>query len=282
MAPVMVKGRMKGGHTSIAGTTSQYVSSLLLSCPLARGDSQITITELNERPYVRMTLDWLDSQGIKYAIDTHMTGARIPGNQSYHAFTRRIPGDFSSATFPLCAAVLAGGHVTLNGLEMNDSQGDKKVIDILESMGADVIKNASSVTVSGGRLKGMHIDMNEIPDALPMLAVTACFAEGETILHNVSQARIKETDRISVMASELQKLGADIKELPDGLVIKGTGLKGGSVHGHGDHRVVMAMTVAGLAADGKVTVDTAESADITFPGFWEKMKALGAELEIKK
>ncbi len=124
--------------------------------------------------------------------------------------------------------------------------------------------------------------MNEIPDALPMLAVTACFAEGTTILHNVSQARMKETDRISVMAEELKKLGADVKELPDGLEIKGTGLKSGSVHGYGDHRVVMAMTVAGLAADGRITVDTAESADVTFPDFWKKMRSLGAVIEIKK
>ncbi len=149
-------------------------------------------------------------------------------------------------------------------------------------MGAAVEKRERTVTVKGGLLKGVEVDMNEIPDALPMLAVTACFAEGRTVLYNVAQARIKETDRIAVMAGELKKLGADIKELPDGLEINGTGLKGGSVHGYGDHRVVMAMTVAGLAAEGKITVDTAESADITFPGFLDKMRSLGAEIEINK
>ncbi len=282
MAPIVVKGKMKGGQTGVAGISSQYVSSLLMSCPLALDDSEINITELNERPYVRMTLDWLDSQGIILEIDDKMSHVNIKGGQSYHSFERKIPGDYSSATFPLCAAALAGGTVTLKGLEVNDSQGDKKVIDILVDMGASVKKDEESVTVCGGRLKGINVDMNEIPDALPMLAVTACFAEGKTILHNVPQARMKETDRISVMAGELKKLGADIKELPDGLEIKGTGLKGGSVHGYGDHRVVMAMTVAGFAADGNITVDTAESADITFPDFWGKMRSLGAVIDIKE
>jgi len=282
MAPIALKGKMRGGHTSVAGISSQYVSSLLMSCPLARENSEIDITKLNERPYVQMTLDWLNSQEININIDDTMTHVSIEGGQSYHSFSRKIPGDFSSASFPLCAAALAGGKVTLKGLEMNDSQGDKKVIDILADMGISTEIGEREVIVSGGKLKGITIDMNEIPDALPVLAVTACFAEGKTILHNVSQARMKETDRISVMATELKKLGADIKELPDGLEIKGTGLKGGSINGYGDHRVVMAMTVAGFAADGKITVDTAESADVTFPDFWEKMRSLGGLIDITK
>ncbi len=282
MAPIAVRGKMKGGQTGVAGISSQYVSSLLISCPLASDDSEIDITELNERPYVRMTLDWLDSQGIILEIDDKMSHISIKGCQSYKSFGRRIPGDYSSATFPLCATALAGGTVTLKGLEASDSQGDKKVIDILANMGASVKKDKESVTVSGGRLKGINVDMNEIPDALPMLAVTACFAEGKTILYNVSQARIKETDRISVMAEELKKLGADIKEMPDGLEINGTGLKSGRVCGHSDHRVVMAMAVAGLSSDGKITVDTAESADVTFPDFWGNMRSLGALIEINK
>jgi 3-phosphoshikimate 1-carboxyvinyltransferase len=279
MAPIAVKGKMSGGKTSVAGISSQYVSSLLLACPLAGGETVIEITELNERPYVQMTMDWLASQGISVDIDKDMSRIVMPGNQSYTSFTRAIPGDFSSACFPLCAAVLAGGKVVLSGLELDDPQGDKKVIDILTDMGAEIETGEKEIVVSGSKLKGIDIDMNEIPDALPVLAVTACFAEGKTTLHNVEQARMKETDRIAVMAAELSKLGADITELPDGLEIKGTGLKGGSVCGHGDHRIVMAMTVAGFAADGKITVDTAESADVTFPGFWKKMRALGGRIE---
>ncbi|MFC1538064.1 3-phosphoshikimate 1-carboxyvinyltransferase [Candidatus Latescibacterota bacterium] len=280
MVPIAVRGKMNGGRTSVAGVSSQYVSSLLLACPLAVGNSEIEITKLNERPYVQMTLDWIISQGITVDVNETMTHISVKGNQSYNTFNRKIPGDFSSASFPLCAAVLAGGRVVLNGLEMSDSQGDKKVIEILTDMGANIEIGEKEIVVSGGKLKGIDIDMNEIPDALPILAVTACFAEGKTILYNVSQARMKETDRISVMASELTKLGADIKEMPDGLEIRGTGLDGGSVKGYGDHRIVMAMTVAGFAADGKITVDTAESADVTFPGFWKKMRSIGGRINI--
>jgi len=279
MAPIRVHGPLRGGSTSVKGISSQYLSSLLLACPLGEGDSDIAITDLNERPYVRMTLSWLDAQGIVYDIDDGMTRAHIPGGQWYRAFERRIPGDFSSATFPLCAAALAGGTVTVEGIEMSDTQGDKRVIDILGEMGASIETADRSVTVTGGPLKAVEVDMNEIPDALPMLAVTACFAEGTTVLRNVAQARIKETDRIAVMAQELSKLGAEVHELPDGLEIRGSGLHGGRIRGHGDHRIVMAMTVAGLAAQGPVTVDTAEAADITFPGFREGMRALGAWVE---
>ena len=137
------------------------------------------------------------------------------------------------------------------------------------------------IIVKGGRLKGIEIDMNSIPDAVPMLAVCACFAGGTTVLANVPQARIKETDRIAVMSVELTKLGANVEELPDGLVIQGTGLKGGHVHGHGDHRVVMALTVAGYAADRPVSIDTAEAVGVTFPRFWETMRSLGAKIEMK-
>ncbi len=279
MAPIAVRGRMNGGRTSVAGISSQYVSSLLLACPLAVNDTEIAITMLNERPYVHMTLDWLATQEIDVSAEDDLTHISIPGGQSYRAFHRRIPGDFSSASFPLCAAALAGGRVVLKGLEMTDSQGDKKVVDILAGMGSTVERGPDWVAVNGGQLMGIDVDMNEIPDALPVLAVTACFAEGTTRLYNVAQARIKETDRIAVMAHELTRLGADVTELPDGLEIRGTGLSGGRVSGHGDHRIVMAMTVAGMASDNPVTVDTAEAADITFPGFWDKMRSIGGEIE---
>ena len=278
MAPLVIRGKLNGGSSSVAGISSQYLSSLLLACPLAGGDSDLIITVLNERPYVKMTLNWLAEQGITPEIDDQITRVRIKGGQSYRAFDRKIPADFSSAAFPLCAGVLAGGTVTLTGLEMDDPQGDREVITILRQMGAIIETNNQSITVRGGSLRGMHVDMNAIPDAIPMLAVCACFAEGTTVLHNVPQARIKETDRIAVMATELRKLGADIQELPDGLIIRGTGLKGGRLHGHGDHRVVMALSVAGFAADGPVTVDTAEAADVTYPGFWGAMQSLGAKI----
>jgi 3-phosphoshikimate 1-carboxyvinyltransferase len=279
MAPLVIRGPMKGGKTSVRGISSQYVSSLLMACPLATGDTEINVVELNEHPYVYMTLNWLDFLGVSSEVSDDLTEIKIKGMQSYKAFTRKIPGDYSSATFLICAGVLAGGTLTLKGLEMDDPQGDRAVIDILRCMGAEIEVENDSVIVKGGRLKGIEIDMNSIPDAIPMLAACACFADGATVLKNVPQARMKETDRIAVMATELTKLGAVIQELPDGLIIKGTGLHGGSVHGHNDHRVVMAMAVAGCAADGPISVDTAEAAGVTFPGFWEIMESLGAKIK---
>ncbi len=279
-APLMIQGKLSGGECSIESVTSQYLSSLLMTCPFADGDSIINVPLLNEAPYVYMTLDWLDFLGIKADYTDDLSMVNIAGRQRCKAFDRRIPGDFSSAAFPLSAAVLAGGEVTLEGLYMNDTQGDKAVIGILRDMGADIEIDGDLVTVRGSSLKGIEIDMNAIPDAIPMLSVVACFAEGTTVLGNVPQARLKETDRIAVMAAELAKLGADVEELPDGLVIKGGGLRGGSVHGHGDHRIVMALTIAAFAADGPISVDTAEAAGVTYPGFWDSMTALGADIEL--
>lgn len=281
MAPLIVKGPMKGGRTSVRGVSSQYVSSLLMACPLAGENTEITVTELNEHPYVYMTLNWLDFLGVSVEAEKNLDVIAVKGKQSYPSFTRKIPGDFSSATFLLCAGALAGGTVTLKGLDMDDPQGDKVVIDILQRMGACIKTAADEIVVSGGKLKGVDVDMNAIPDAIPMLAVCACFAEGTTVLYNVPQARLKETDRLTVMATELAKLGADVKEQPDGLTIKGTGLKSGRVCGHGDHRVVMAMTIAGFAADGPVAVDTAEAAGVTYPGFWDTMRSLGGKISEK-
>ncbi len=279
MAPLLVKGPLAGGKTTVRGVSSQYVSSLLLACPLASGASEINVIELNEWPYVRMTLAWLDLVGARVDAADDLSRFDIPGGQAYRPFTRRIPGDYSTAAFPLCAGVLAGGEVVLTGLDPNDPQGDKAVINILRRMGADITVTPDAVTVHGGkRLRGIEVDMNAIPDALPMLSVVAAFADGETILGNVPQARLKETDRIAVMAAELAALGADVTELPDGLVVRGGGLRGGQARGHSDHRVVMALTVAGLAADNPVEVDTAEAAGVTYPGFRDDMRALGATI----
>ncbi|MBN1897192.1 MAG: 3-phosphoshikimate 1-carboxyvinyltransferase, partial [Spirochaetes bacterium] len=134
--------------------------------------------------------------------------------------------------------------------------------------------------IKGGKLKGARIDMNSTPDALPIMAVVACFADGQTELYNVSQARIKETDRIRVMSTELAKLGADIEEKEDGLVIKKSLLKGHSVSGHSDHRVVMALTVAGLMARGETIIDTAEAVNITFPDFFDLIKACHGDITL--
>lgn len=276
-APVTITGPMRGGRCQIECRTSQYLTALLIGCPLAPGDTHIHVTLLNERPYVSMTLDWLDRQGIEYR-HTDLTEFHIPGGQSYRPFERVVPADFSSATFFLCAAAVTGSEITLLGLDFDDPQGDRAVVDYLRQMGAQIDIDGLELNIRGGPLTGGHFDLNATPDALPAMAVTACFAEGETVLANVPQARIKETDRIAVMASELGKMGARVEQLEDGLVVTGSPLTGAHVGGHGDHRVVMALAVAGLAAQGQTTIDTAESVAVTFPDFVELMVSLGAEM----
>ena len=279
--PLVIHGPMTGGQTFVDGSkTSQYVTSLLINCPLAGADTEITVNSPCEKPYIEMTLRWLDEQGIRYEREG-CERFLVPGGQKYRPFEKSIPGDFSSATFFLCAAAITGSELVLLGLDMNDTQGDKAVVDMLAEMGAEVEQLPQGVRIKGGLLKGgCEFDLANTPDALPSLAVTACFADGVTRLVNVAQARVKETDRIKVMAEELTKMGGKVKELPDGLEIVGSPLHGAKVRGHDDHRVVMALAVAGMACDGVTEIDTAEAVSITFPSFVELMTAAGAEMKL--
>lgn len=280
MAPVVVKGKAKGGQTDLDAVTSQFLSSILINGPLLERDTLIKVTRLNEVPYVEMTLWWLDKQGIQYE-NHNFQSFLIRGGQSYRPFQMTIPGDFSSATFFMVLAAISGGEFRLDNLDMTDPQGDKAVLGILESMGAEVTIGTDYITIQGGILVGREIDMNSIPDALPAMAVAGCFAEGETRLVNVPQARFKETDRIKVMHEELTKMGAVISELPDGLVIKNSKLKGARVSGHDDHRIVMALAIAGLNTQGDTVIDTAEAAKVTFPEFGELVRSSGGNIRFE-
>lgn len=280
-APFRVSGRLSGGETSIEATTSQYLSSLLLNTPLSDGDTAIRVPLLNEAPYVRMTIDWLEKVGAKLVYADDFSAFEVAGGQRFKAFSQRIPADWSSATFFLGAGAIAGNEVIVEGLDMADSQGDKLVVDYLRAFGADVEVRAEGIAVSGGALRCGELDLNATPDALPMMAVVACMGEGRTTLANVPQARIKETDRIAVMAGELARMGAETKELPDGLVIGEAKLRGAALDGHGDHRVVMALAVAAAAAEGETTINGAEAVSVTFPTFWDLMKGLGADIALE-
>ncbi len=279
--PFTVHGPLKGGATKVDGTTSQFLTSLLFLLPTLNGDSTVDLSFLNEKPYIGITLAWLDMLGVRYEKSDDMLHWRIPGGQSIPAFERVIPADFSTAAFPLCAAALAGDGVVIRNLDFSDAQGDKKVFSYLEQMGANIEYGAElKVKTTNGRLQGRTIDLNETPDALPAMAVTAALAQGETRLVNVPQARVKETDRIAVMAAELTKMGADIEELPDGMIIRGGALHGACVSSHADHRIAMALAVAGLAASGETLIDEAEAASVTYPDFIRDFQRIGADFSI--
>ena len=272
--PIRLKGPIEGGTTAVEGTTSQYLSSLLLHTPLCAEQTTLTLESLNEKPYVDMTIGWLEKVGVK-VIRKNYSEFVIPPKQKIKGFNATLPADFSSATFFLALSAIEGTELELEGLDMEDSQGDKMVIDYLKEMGAD-IEVGETIRIKGKKLKGATLDLNATPDALPAMAVVGCLAEGTTRLINVPQARIKETDRIAVMAAELKKMGADIEEEKDGLVIKESVLKAAAVDGHYDHRVVMSLAIAGLLTDGITTVNTAEAINVTFPNFVQLMGSLGA------
>ena len=287
-APISVRGPWKGGRVSIECPTSQYLSALIMAAPLAPGGvfTELDIKLLNERPYVEMTLTYLEAQGIRYEKKKDLSLFRIPGGQSYKPLRGPVPADFSSAAFPAAAAAISGGPVKLLGLDPSDAQGDKAFFDILAAMGCRIRREEDPIPGAGGvaaqalwversgPLEGGEFDLNDTPDLLPAYAVTAAFAQGDTALTNVAHARIKETDRIAVMAAELGKLGVKVTERPDGLIIHGTAaLRGGRINGHGDHRIIMAFAAAALGASGPVEIEGAQSAAVTYPGFLELLEA---------
>ena len=278
--PFTITGPIKGGKTSVDGISSQFLTAILFSSPLAKENTEVIVENLHEKPYVNITLDWLEKQGIKYQ-RKGLDWFHIPGGQSYHAFNERIAADFSSATFAACAAAITKSELLIKGLDFNDHQGDKAVFDFLARMGMHIRHTANGVLVKGGELKGVELDLNDTPDALPALAATACFAEGKTSLVNVKQARIKECDRIAAMATELTKMGAKVEELPDGIIIYGSELSGTELHGYHDHRMVMALGLAGMGASGLTSVDTADAISVTYPGFVEDYKQLGANFRLE-
>ncbi len=279
--PIVVTGQLKGGVTEIDGITSQYLSALLIALPCAEKDSVIIVKDLHERPYVNMTLDWLQQQKIDYThqqisdVDTF----HICGNQRYASIHTAIKGDFSSASCLLAAAVLLPGQVALQGLDNEDIQGDKQLITILQKMGADIVTEKNKIHIKGNKkLTGLRIDANDIPDLVPALAVIATQAFGKTEIYNVKQARVKETDRIHSMTEGLKKMGASIEEYADGMTIYQSKLQGALVKGYGDHRTVMALSVAGMLAHGTTMITDGEAITKTYPGFIDAMQSIGAKI----
>lgn len=285
--PVVIGGKMRGGRVSFSGFSSQFISSILLSSPLAQGDTEIIVENPLEKPYLQMTLDWMKLYGVvpSEASQDYKYFA-VKGNQSYKAVESTVPSDWSGVAFPLVASVITPSEVVISGVDFEDCQGDKAVVDHLIAMGANIIKDAENnrMIIKGGTPLhgGLTIDLNDIPDSLPALSVAACFAEGKTTFINLAHVRVKETDRVAVMDNELKKLGADVEIGPDYMIVKGgKALTGASVDSHEDHRIAMALTVAGLIAHGETIVNDIECANVSFPRFYEKMNALGAGFIVK-
>ncbi|MEI6531830.1 MAG: 3-phosphoshikimate 1-carboxyvinyltransferase, partial [Chlamydiota bacterium] len=262
---------LKKGSVVIQGTDSQPVSALLIAAAFAEGPIDITIENPGEKPWVQLTLNWFDRLGI-----TYQGTYQLPGLARYKSFNYTVPGDLSSAAFPLAAALVTQSELTLKNIDMEDMQGDKELIFVLQTMGAKIEIEGTTLHIKKSSLKGIKVDINDFVDSLPVLSVIACFAEGETHIYNAAICRHKECDRIHSIATELTKMGADIQELPDGLIIRPSRLKAAALYSHHDHRIAMALTVAALGSDGESSISEVECISKTFPDFKEDFNYLGA------
>jgi len=278
-APVIIKGPLKPGKTTIDGADSQPVSALLVAAAFAKGPVEIEVKNPGEKPWVALTLHWFDLLGIPYE-QQGFDCFKLQGNARIKGFTYTVPGDFSTAAFPIAAAIVTGSELNIHNIDMEDAQGDKALIPVFQKMGANIEVKGKTLTVKKcATLKGVTVDINDFVDALPILAVVACYAEGTTHIYNGAVAKGKECNRIETIASQLQKMGADIHATADGLLIKGAPLKGADLHSHQDHRMAMSLAVAGMGAEGDTTISSVDCVCKTFPDFAKAFQALGAPIE---
>jgi len=267
----VIGGSIRGGKVEIKGDiSSQYLTSLLLALPLAPKDSEVSVIgEQVSKPYLDLTLDIMSKFGVNARHENHQYFT-IPGGQSYQSpGTYLIEGDASSASYFFAAAAIAGGTVRVNGIGSNSVQGDIEFLDAIEAMGAVVSRQSDSVEVSGGALKGIDMDLNHIPDAAMTIAAMALFAEGTTIIRNIYNWRVKETDRMFAMATELRKLGATVEAGHDYIVIEPPEkIQSASIDTYGDHRIAMCFSLASLS-DAEITINNPEVTAKTFPDYFD-------------
>ncbi|WP_232701808.1 3-phosphoshikimate 1-carboxyvinyltransferase [Halobacterium wangiae] len=283
-APLVVDGPIEGGHVEMPGdVSSQFVTSLLMAgAATERGIDVALTTELKSAPYVDITLDVLADFGVE--AEETADGYSVAGGQSYDPASSEydVPGDFSSVSYLLAAGALAADdEVVVEGAHPS-AQGDTAIVDVLDRMGADVEwrDDAGEIVVRQSALSGVTVDVADTPDLLPTLAVLGAAADGTMHITDAEHVRYKETDRVSAMAEELAELGVKTEERPDELLVHGgeSELVGARVDGRGDHRLVMALAVAGLVADGETTIEGAEHVDVSFPDFFDVLEDLGADV----
>ncbi len=269
---------LSGGRTILPeGKSSQYLSSLLLVAPLARQPAELEVHgEILSKPYVAMTLEVMAEFGVGVETAADFSAFRVEPAR-YRARDYRIEGDASGASYFWAAAAVAGGRVTVANVPVPSLQGDTMFVPLLARMGCSVQQSDFGITVeSDGRLEGITVDMGAMPDVVPTLAVVAAFAEGETEISNIAHLRIKESDRLHGVCVELGKIGVQVDEYPDRMVIHGRGgrdLHGAAIDTYNDHRMAMSMAVAGLRVPG-IRITGEQCVAKSFPDFWQRFAEL--------
>ncbi|HVC27145.1 MAG TPA: 3-phosphoshikimate 1-carboxyvinyltransferase [Nitrososphaerales archaeon] len=283
-APVIVKtGGMRGGKASIRGdVSSQFISSLLISTPMAEIDTSLRVADAVSRPYIEMTLRLAEHFGVKVRKRGY-SEFDVASGQEYRAADFSVPADFSSASFIVAAVAMIGGKVRIENLDASLPQGDARITEIARLMGAKVAEEKGALVISsdGDKLHGGTFDLGDTPDLLPVVAALALRCDSPVEIVGTAHARFKETDRIAIVSKELSKLGANVREREDGLRIspqKGR-LEAALMDAHDDHRMFMAFSLASMLIPGGAPVVGAESLDVSYPTFLEDMKRLGAKVK---
>lgn len=277
--PLLISGNgLAGGKTVLPeGKSSQYLSSLLLVAPYARQPAFLRVEgEVLSKPYVAMTLAVMADFGIFVENSPDFSSFSIPQG-CYRAREYQIEGDASNASYFWAAAAVTGGKVTVTNVPVPSLQGDAMLVPLLGRMGCEVTQSGGGITLQGAdRLEGITVDMGDMPDVVPTLAVVAAFAEGKTLIKNIAHLRIKECDRLTAVVTELRKIGANVEEQEDAMIIHGeggAGLKGAVIETYEDHRMAMSMAVAGLRVPG-VQITGEKCVAKSFPDFWQRFSLL--------
>ena len=277
--PLDISGKLQPGRFEVPGNvSSQFITGLLLALPLTGKDCTIAVTSpLQSVGYINMTIRTMGVFGVK--VEATENGYFIKGGQSYKPCRYTCEGDWSQAAFFMAAGAL-GGRLTLKGLRTDSIQGDMQCLEIFKEFGADVTVTPNGITVTGGDLKGISIDATQIPDLVPILAVTAAFAKGSTNIYGAERLRIKESDRLNAISTCLNKVGARVTEKPDGLIIEGVkSAAGGSVEGYNDHRIVMSMAICAEKSTAPIEISDKESINKSYPSFFEDYKKVKGKVE---
>lgn len=281
--PLELEGKLQAGVYTLPGNiSSQFITGLLFALPLLEGDSEIVLTTAVEsRGYIDMTLKTLKIFGV--AVEETENGWKIPGGQTFEGPRMRFTeGDWSNAAFWLTAGAIKGS-IGCQGLDMESAQGDRAIVSLLEEFGAETKMILNQITVTNKEMKGIRIDASQIPDLVPILCIAGAAAEGTTEITNAGRLRMKESDRLAVMAECLQKVGVEVEEREDGLVITGgCNPPEGEIiiDSHNDHRIVMAMAIAAVSLGVDITIEHADAVNKSYPSFFAELTKLGGVVDV--
>lgn len=285
MAPLVIKGKVNGGVAHMDGIGCQPVFSVLLASAFSEKPVEVFVRNPGEKAYIDLLLYWFRKVGLRYEnVGNAYEHYIFPGNTPPQAFDAEIPFEWSAPAYPLLAAVLTpNSEISVRGMDWEDPYGDKQVIAILQQMGANIVVDNDALTARTSELHGIEIDMNDLPDQVPTVAIAACFARGRTVIKNALTARWKECDRIAAVCKELAKMGARVVEKEDGLIIDQDGtwkLQAAHIDGYYDHRMILAFALAGMQIAGETIISDAQMVEKSFENFIPDMVQVGANFEI--